>query len=172
MWCHWFILDLVCGSTGKETACYVEDLGLIPGLGRYPGEGKGYPLQYSYLENSMDRGAWRAGVHGLQRVGHDWVTDTSFCKCIFKLVSLKSRVKKKLENREYRKSSTMILILEATADNRLTRLIINSFRKLFWALTVPREQVHPVQSSSLLPRDTPATPTHHCCLIPSCFITT
>ena len=42
------------GSAGKESACNVGDLGLIPGLGRSPGEGKGYPLQYSYLENSMD----------------------------------------------------------------------------------------------------------------------
>ena len=43
-----------CGSTGKESACKVGDLGSIPGLGRSPGEGKGYPLQYSGLENSMD----------------------------------------------------------------------------------------------------------------------
>ena len=42
------------GSDGKEPACYVGDLGLIPGLGRSPGEGEGYPLQYSGLENSMD----------------------------------------------------------------------------------------------------------------------
>ena len=42
-----------CGSAGKEFACNVGDLGLIPGLGRSPGEGKGYPLQYSGLENSM-----------------------------------------------------------------------------------------------------------------------
>ena len=41
------------GSAGKETACNVGDLGSIPGLGRSPGEGKGYPLQYSGLENSM-----------------------------------------------------------------------------------------------------------------------
>ena len=41
-------------SAGKESACIVGDLGSIPGLGRYPGEGKGYPLQYSGLENSMD----------------------------------------------------------------------------------------------------------------------
>ena len=47
-------LGLPCGSAGKESACNVEDLGLIPGLGRSPGEGKGYPLQYSGLENSMD----------------------------------------------------------------------------------------------------------------------
>ena len=43
-----------CGSAGKESACNVGDLGLIPGLGRSPGEGKGYPLQYSGLENSTD----------------------------------------------------------------------------------------------------------------------
>ena len=43
-----------CGSAGKESAYNVGDLGLIPGLGRSPGEGKGDPLQYSGLENSMD----------------------------------------------------------------------------------------------------------------------
>ena len=42
------------GSAGKESTCNVRDLGWIPGLGRSPGEGKGYPLQYSCLENSMD----------------------------------------------------------------------------------------------------------------------
>ena len=52
-------------SDGKEPACNVEDLGSIPGLGRSPGEGNGYPLQYSYLENSMDRGAWWATVYGV-----------------------------------------------------------------------------------------------------------
>ena len=48
------ILGLSCGSAGKESACNVGNLGSIPRLGRYPGEGKGYPLQYSGLENSMD----------------------------------------------------------------------------------------------------------------------
>ena len=43
-----------CGSNGKEYACNAGDLGSIPGLGSYPGEGNGYPLQYSGLENSMD----------------------------------------------------------------------------------------------------------------------
>ena len=46
------------GADSKEFACSEEDLGSAPGLGRSPGEGKGYPLQYSYLENLMDRGAW------------------------------------------------------------------------------------------------------------------
>ena len=47
-------LDFPCGSAGKESACKARDLVLIPGLGRSPGKGKGYPLQYSGLENSMD----------------------------------------------------------------------------------------------------------------------
>ena len=54
-----------CGSAGKESACNTEDLGSVPGLGRSPGEGIGYPLQYSGLENSMD-----VQSMGLQRVGH------------------------------------------------------------------------------------------------------
>ena len=51
-----------------------RDAGSIPGLGRSPGEGNGNPLQYSCQENSMDRGAQQATVHGLARVGHDFVT--------------------------------------------------------------------------------------------------
>ena len=51
-----------CGSAGKESACNAGDLGLIPGLGRSPGEGKGYLLQYSGLENSMDY-----TVHGVAK---------------------------------------------------------------------------------------------------------
>ena len=47
-------LGFPCGSNGKESACNAGDLGSIPALGRSPGEGKGYPLQYSGLENSMD----------------------------------------------------------------------------------------------------------------------
>ena len=54
-------------SDGKETACNSGDKGWIPGLGRYPGEGNGKPLQYACLENSMDRGAWRATVHGVAK---------------------------------------------------------------------------------------------------------
>ena len=48
------MLGFLCGSAGKESACNVGDLGSIPGLERCPGEGKGSPLQYSGLENSMD----------------------------------------------------------------------------------------------------------------------
>ena len=51
----------------KESSHNAEAVGLIPGLGRSPGEGNGNPLQYSCLENSMDRGAWRAIVHGVAK---------------------------------------------------------------------------------------------------------
>ena len=60
------------GSVGKESAYNVGDLVSIPGLGRSPGEGNGNPLQYSCLENSMDREAWWAVQSmGSQRVRHD-----------------------------------------------------------------------------------------------------
>ena len=51
-----------CGSDGKESACSVGDPSLIPGLGRSPGEGNSYPLQYSCLEKSVDRGLWPIGL--------------------------------------------------------------------------------------------------------------
>ena len=54
------------GSDGEESICNA-DLGLIPGLGRSPGEGNSYPLQYSSLENSMDRANWQAVVHGVTK---------------------------------------------------------------------------------------------------------
>ena len=51
----------------EESACNAEALGLIPGLGRSPGKGNGKPFQYSCLEDSMDRGAWRVTVHGVTK---------------------------------------------------------------------------------------------------------
>ena len=66
---HFLILYLICGLSwwlsGKDSACSAGNVGLIPGSGRSTEEGKGYPLQYSGLKNSMDRGAWRAIVHGV-----------------------------------------------------------------------------------------------------------
>ena len=81
-------LEYACipgGSDCKESACNAGDLGLIPGLGRSPGEGNGNTLQYSCLENSMDRGAWWATVHGVRRIRHDWATHFHFTfhACIY-----------------------------------------------------------------------------------------
>ena len=61
-------IDFPGGSDCKESACNAGDLGLIPGLGRSPGEKNGYPLQYFFLENPMDRGAWWATVHGITKI--------------------------------------------------------------------------------------------------------
>ena len=61
-----------CGSAGKESACNAGDLGSIPGLGRSPGEGKEYPLQYSGLENSMD-----CIVYGVAK-GQTWLGNFHF----------------------------------------------------------------------------------------------
>ena len=61
-----------CGSAGKESTCNAGDLGLTPGLGRYTGEGKGYPLQYSGLETSMDY-----IVHGVAK-SWTWLSDFHF----------------------------------------------------------------------------------------------
>ena len=61
------------GPDGKVSVCNAGDLGLIPGLGRYPGEGYGSPLHYSCLENPMDRGAWWPTVHWSQ--SQTWLRD-------------------------------------------------------------------------------------------------
>ena len=57
------------GLDGKASTCDAGDPGSIPGSGRCPGEGKGNPLQYSHLGNSMDRGAWQATVHRVATLG-------------------------------------------------------------------------------------------------------
>jgi len=60
---HQIFTGLPCSSDGKESACKAGDPGLIPGSGRFPGEGNSNPLQYSCLENSINRGAWQATIH-------------------------------------------------------------------------------------------------------------
>ena len=89
-----WILGFPGGSVGKESACHAGDPVSIPGLGRPPGEGNGNPLQYSYLENPMDRGVWQATVHGVTRVRHDLETKpppTWLLKLVFySLISLSS----------------------------------------------------------------------------------
>ena len=62
IWLPWWL-------SGKESACNTGDLGSIPELGRSSGEGNGYPLQYPYLGNTMNRGAWRATVNGVAKSG-------------------------------------------------------------------------------------------------------
>ena len=64
---HTYIFGFPGGSDGKESACNAGDLGLIPGFGRSSGKGNAYSLQYSCLENSMDREACWATVHGVAK---------------------------------------------------------------------------------------------------------
>ena len=61
------IQSLPCSSNGKESACNTGDPDSIPGSGRSSDEGNGNPLQYSWLENPMDRGAWQATVYGIAK---------------------------------------------------------------------------------------------------------
>ena len=61
-------------SVSKESVCNARDLGSILGWGRSPGAGNGNPLQYSCLENPIDREAWQATVHKVTRIGHDLAT--------------------------------------------------------------------------------------------------
>ena len=68
------IMGFPGGSNGKESACKVGDPDLIPGMGRSPGGVHGYPLQYSCLENSTDRGARQATVHGVTK-SQTWLSN-------------------------------------------------------------------------------------------------
>ena len=63
----WYLWGFPGGSEGKASACNVGGLGSIPGSGRYTGEGNGNPLQYSCLENPMDREVWGAMIHGVTK---------------------------------------------------------------------------------------------------------
>ena len=69
------------GSVVTNLPANAGDVSLIPGLGRSPGEENGNPLQYSCPGEPMDRGAWRATVHGVTRVGHDLTTKTAVHVC-------------------------------------------------------------------------------------------
>ena len=71
------------GSDGEESACNAGDPGSIPGSGRSPGEGNGNPLQYSWLENFMNGGAWQAAVHGVPKSQTRLVTNTQNLWYIF-----------------------------------------------------------------------------------------
>ena len=76
MWRYLPSVRLPQWLSGKESTCNTEDPGSIPSSGRSPGEGNGNPLQYSCLENPMDRGAWRATVHGVTK-SRTWLKQLS-----------------------------------------------------------------------------------------------
>ena len=78
------IMGFPGGSDGKGSARNAGDLGSIPGLGKSPGEGNGNPLQYSYLENSMNGGAWWATLHGVAK-SQTRLSDFTFFLCVIYL---------------------------------------------------------------------------------------
>ena len=118
------LLGFPHGSAGKESTCYVGDLGLIPGLGRSPGEEKGYPLQYSGLENSMD-----CIVHGVTR-SRTWLSDFHFHCWKFSFVEL---------------SFTIPMIFTCM----LQKQILNNFLHYFTFLRVPVKEEALSDCSSL-----------------------
>ena len=83
------------GSNGKESTCSAGHQGSTPGSGRSPGEGSGNPLQYSSLENSMDRGAWWAIVHGIAKES-DMTEQLTYTQPSTTLWCFNSRVQKRL----------------------------------------------------------------------------
>ena len=98
-------------TDGQESACSVGDPGSIPRSGRPP-EGNGNPLQYSYLENPMDRGAWQAPMRS-QRVRHNWATSHTFKWGV--------RVLKRRGNRKYKQRE-----MERQSNNDITRGLRNN----------------------------------------------
>ena len=82
LWSVYCKLGVPWCLSGKESTCQAGNAGSIPGSGRSPQEGHGNPLQYSCLGNPMDRGAWRAALHGVARVGYSWATEQAgmYCK--------------------------------------------------------------------------------------------
>ena len=79
------VVASLVAQTIKESACNVGDPGSIPGSGRFPGEGNGNPLQYSCLENTMDRGAWWATVHGVTK---SWTQLSMHVLIIYKVLKI------------------------------------------------------------------------------------
>ena len=118
----YWVLGFPCGSAGKESTCNAGDLGSIPGLGRSPGEGKGYPLQYSGLENSMDYSM------GLQRVRHDWATFSSLSVLlnIWRSPLLRPTAQKKRVLWKYYCSVTMYLVTQEFWWRCAMRLVLFS----------------------------------------------
>ena len=83
LWFHGFLRS----SVSKESACNAGDPGSVPGLGRSSGEGNGNSLQYSCLEDPMDKGAWKATVYAVARVRHDLATKPPLDERFFKFYS-------------------------------------------------------------------------------------
>ena len=105
------LLGFPGGSDGKESVCSAGDLGSIPGLGRSPRERNGNPLQYSCLRNPMDRGAWRATVHGVEKSKTQLSTAQPSSKPNVSMGSYQSRHSTLSDRRQFPQPLEMLLLL-------------------------------------------------------------
>ena len=101
------------GSDSKQSAWNAGDPGSIPGLGRSSGEGNGNHLWYTWLEDSMGRGAWWATVNGSQRVQHDWVTKHQSTSCFYTQLATKGTPEFRMEKILLKYSMLWILALDS-----------------------------------------------------------
>ena len=122
------------GWDDKESARNAGDLGSISGFGRFPGERNGYPLQYSCQENFMDRGAWRATVHGVAKES-DMTEQLTLCQ-----------IWKKKKKKKTQKTKT----LKPLCSTRLSRQIINNFN-VFIQIQVLRTEIELLSSMNPSP---------------------
>ena len=126
---------------GKESAQSAGDPGLIPDLGRSPEEGYGKPLQYSCLENSMDRGAWRATVHGIARIELDVMPKPPEGEGPFKQAIMYDYINKNNEKQVKETVSNMESKLASSLQQFLTVKVHSTILWKKWVMTVLLSQV-------------------------------
>ena len=97
---YWGFLN---GSASKESACDAGDTGSNPGLGRHPGKGNGNPPQYSCLKNSMDRGAWKDRVHGVDSA----IKMNKFQSVVVRWMNLEPIIQSEISQKEKNKYCTL-----------------------------------------------------------------
>ena len=121
-------LGFLVSSAGKDSACNSEDPSSIPGSGRYPGEGNGYPHLYSCLENSMDRGVWQATVQGVAK-SQTWLNNWACMKLIDKKFSMSNKVNLMIKGWHYLQILNCVSMLQSYF---LYYKIYPSGRKIFF----------------------------------------
>ena len=114
-----YIKDIYSHLAYLESAYNAGDLGSIPGPGRFPGEGNGNPLQYSCLENPMDRGSWWTTVHGVTEVGHDLATKPTITTVAY-LTYMQSISCEMLGWMQHKLESRLLGEISITSDMQMT----------------------------------------------------